>query len=207
MTNLVPPEERFDLRAHTQRVYSLDFSPTGDLLASGSADRAVVLWEMTGRTQVRRFTGFQGPVKSVAFSPDVRWLATGDWSAGGLHIWDVNSGDLVATPDHDIGPLGAYEVAINGVGFSPDGQYFAAAGSGLALWKVTYRSAGQGRPAFERLMQLTSVRTAKPLSGETKVKAFGFVSWISRTSKRFPSAEIRHVTEWERCGRTRTASM
>ena len=49
-------------------VTSLTYSPDGEWLASGSIDNLVTLWRADGDRE-KIFTGHQGAVMSVAFSP------------------------------------------------------------------------------------------------------------------------------------------
>jgi WD40 repeat protein len=58
-------------------VNSVAFSPDGRLLASGSNDKTVKVWEVASGRAVRTLTGHTWPVLSVAFSPDGRLLASG----------------------------------------------------------------------------------------------------------------------------------
>lgn len=71
----------------------------------------------------------QRGLKSVAFSPDGRWLAAGT-DRDGLCLWDLHS----ATPVATVLPAPAAEEGYR-VAFRPDGQMLAAAGSaGIYLW-------------------------------------------------------------------------
>jgi WD40 repeat protein len=57
-------------------IYSVAFSPDGQLLATGCIDHIVRLWDPATGNHLRTLTGHTG-VRSVAFSPDGQLLATG----------------------------------------------------------------------------------------------------------------------------------
>ena len=103
---------------HTSRIWSLAYSPGGDILASGSHDGTIQLRNRDGfllRT-LRRETGgvFPGFLYSLAFSPDGKILVSA--SDHDLQIWS-REGRLLKT----IPANGAYAVA-----FSPAGDVFIA---------------------------------------------------------------------------------
>lgn len=53
-------QEIFTLTKHTDPVYSVSFSPTGEFLASGSFDRCLHIWSVKDGSLVRTFRGSGG---------------------------------------------------------------------------------------------------------------------------------------------------
>ena len=80
-------------QGHWSAVQCCAISPDGRLIASGSSDQTVVLWDVERGVAVRVLSGHDAAVNACAFSPDGRTLA----SAGAdrtLRLWDRESGEL-----------------------------------------------------------------------------------------------------------------
>ncbi|KAJ3102864.1 hypothetical protein HDU97_000247 [Phlyctochytrium planicorne] len=65
-----------------------------DMVASGSRDRTVKLWNMISGELVWTLKGHMAPIYSVAIRPDGRVVASGS-SDGAIKLWSVHSGALI----------------------------------------------------------------------------------------------------------------
>jgi serine/threonine protein kinase len=127
------------ISSHSDTVTSVAFSPGGNLLASGSADNTVKLWNIqeaispTARgvptlSHRRTLYGHKGEVTSIAFASDGRRLASASLD-GTVKLWDVTTGAERLSIDHD--PFEVFSVA-----FSSDDTRIVTCGSDnkISLW-------------------------------------------------------------------------
>jgi WD40 repeat protein len=118
---------------------SLAVSPDGKLLVSGSsggegpssnAEATLKLWSLPGGALLRTIKAQSGSVRSLAMSPDGRFMAfTG---SGSVSLWSFPEGTPLKTlPGRT--PL----YGVSGVGISADGRYLAATNSVVIhLWSL-----------------------------------------------------------------------
>jgi WD40 repeat protein/Flp pilus assembly protein TadD len=112
--------DRMMFHGHTARVSSLMISPDGSLLATGSYDGTVRLWDLATGRQRATLAGHEGKVWSVAFSPDGKTIASGSGD-GTVRLWDVAAGK-------EMHKLKSGREDVRSVAFSPDGKVLAAGG-------------------------------------------------------------------------------
>ena len=83
-------EGSYALEEHSRRVRAIRFHPTiGTILASGSEDGAVKLWNLNTR-QYQILEGHRSSVRSVLFSPNGDVLASCGQD-GTIKLWDVQT--------------------------------------------------------------------------------------------------------------------
>jgi WD40 repeat protein len=103
---------------HEAHCWCVAFSPDGKVLASGSDDGEIGLWEVPTGKEIRRLQAHTWQVSSLAFSPDCKRLASGSRDRT-VRVWDVGTGRELHRLRH------AGEV--NAVAYSPDGKTLASA--------------------------------------------------------------------------------
>jgi WD40 repeat protein/energy-coupling factor transporter ATP-binding protein EcfA2 len=104
---------------HDSGVWSVSFSPDGRMLATGSADKTIRLWDVPTGKEKAVLAGHSFIVSSVSFSPDGQTLASGSWDET-VRLWDVAKGQQKAML---VGRMGL----VCCVSFSPDGRMLAFA--------------------------------------------------------------------------------
>ncbi|XP_019647749.1 PREDICTED: WD repeat, SAM and U-box domain-containing protein 1-like isoform X1 [Branchiostoma belcheri] len=85
---------RVNLQGHSATVNSCAFTPDGKRLASGSVDRAAIVWNPLTGEKLYMLTGHPRCVTTVAFSLDAMYLATGCMDRT-VRIWRLADGPAV----------------------------------------------------------------------------------------------------------------
>ena len=105
------------MAGHTSFVHAVAFSRNGKVLATGSRDFTIKLWDPFTGTALGTLGEHAEAVRTVAFSPDDQTLVSGG-EDGALRWWDLARTQQMASCKVGI--------SLEEVMFSPDGQHLAA---------------------------------------------------------------------------------
>ena len=108
------------LTGHEGPVHSTAYSPDGRLLASGSADATVRIWDMrTGDEAMAPLRSGKGAVWTVAFSPNGQGLVSGT-DVGVVCVWNLVAAHVA------VQPLSGHTGPVFSVSFALDGRRIAS---------------------------------------------------------------------------------
>ena len=110
---------------HKDIVRAVAISADGRTIASGSYDKAVILWDASGQMLHAPLKGHTKDVIRVAFSPDGKLLASASTDRT-VRLWDVSAGKPIDQLPH---PDEVYCVAI-----AKDGKTLASSGKDGKIW-------------------------------------------------------------------------
>ena len=112
---------------------SFAFSPDGKILAGGTFDGLIRLWDASMHKAIQTLHAFPGGMQSVgglAFSPDGKTLASG-LSNGNIQFWDTSTWQISST-------ISSHTGGVSSLAFSPDGKTLASGSydKTIELWDV-----------------------------------------------------------------------
>ncbi len=177
------------LRGHTDAIRTVAFSPDGSMLASGSADNSILLWDVSHRQPIGGpLVGHSGAVNSVAFSPDGTLLASGS-DDNTIILWDMS------THEPSGPPLTGHAGPVNSVAFSPDGKLLASGSDDntIILWDIATH-----QPIGNALAAHTAPVTSLAFSPDGKTLASGskdktIVRWDAGTHQPIGQPLVGHL--------------
>jgi len=134
--NIVTKTVMHTLHGHSQEVYSLDWA--NNVIASGSGDQQVRLWDSTTGNCLHVLTDPNGPtegVTSVTLSPDATIVAAGSLDHL-IRLWNVQTGKQMES-------LSGHTESVYSIAFSHEGSRIVSGSldKTVRLWEV-----GIGKP-------------------------------------------------------------
>jgi len=126
--------------AHKDAIYSMAISPDDKILATGSYDQKIKLWDVGTGKELKTLSGHNGCIFGLAFRPDGKILASASADRT-VKLWDVASGERRDTLSQPLKEVYA-------VVFSPDGKRLAAGGTDnrIRVWEISESAAETTNP-------------------------------------------------------------
>src|SRR5438105_2207576 len=109
---------RHTLRGHSDLIFRIAWSPDGRVLASGSKDATIRLWDGQTGQPLKALEGHSRGIYSMAWSPNGGVLASGSYD-GTIRLWDGQTGRPLRT-------LESHTDFIKCLSFSWDGRLLAS---------------------------------------------------------------------------------
>ncbi|EXA29668.1 hypothetical protein FOVG_18859 [Fusarium oxysporum f. sp. pisi HDV247] len=89
-------KDKHSLKGHSGWIFSVAFSPDGKLIASGSLDDTIKIWNAATGEVKHTLEGHDGGVFSIAFSPDGNLIASGPHDKT-IKVWNAATGEVKHT--------------------------------------------------------------------------------------------------------------
>jgi WD40 repeat protein len=121
----------YSYKGHSGLVWTVGWSPNGELLASAGGDKTVQVWQATTGSPIYTYTSHTDTVYGLAWSPDSRRIASASYDKT-VQIWDAINGYYPTT-------YTGHSSWVWSVAWSRNGKYLASAGGDRAVkvWDAT----------------------------------------------------------------------
>ena len=113
-------QDHATLRGHADTVLSVSFSADSKMLATGSYDRTIKLWNVSDASEIATLEGHDDRVHSAQFMPKSMALLSID-SGGRLLNWDLSDGKYKVKKSNELEKAGDADT----IEIHPDGQTIA----------------------------------------------------------------------------------
>ncbi|MDI6793489.1 MAG: pentapeptide repeat-containing protein, partial [bacterium] len=117
-------------KGHAGSVTSVAVSKEAGLIASGSGDKTIKLWEIKTGRLLNTLQGHEDTVNSVAISQEAGLIASGSWD-NTIKLWEIKTGRLLNT-------LQGHESSVNSVAISQEAGLIASGSDDktVKVWEI-----------------------------------------------------------------------
>jgi WD40 repeat protein len=127
-----PSSSQVSILLKPGNIFSLAFSPDGQIISSGHGDGKIRSWEVQSEKYLNSIANHTFPVVSIIYSPNGKIIASGGLDKK-VKLWETATGKELLTFSDKVKTDDFYNIA-----FSPDGQTLAIAnGKELSLKAVS----------------------------------------------------------------------
>ena len=181
-------ERLVTLHGRDEPLWDVDWSPSGDAVATLGFDGTVTVWDPNGGSEIETITSPQS-AGWFEFSPDGARIAVSG-ADGIARVWDVSSGEPVA----DL-PVNVPGGTLGGLAWSPDSQELAVVPNDVGESSVTVWRVDSGRKIWAAPCAACGGDTAWSPDGRTIFTSGPVVdAWEARTGRPLfslsPPAEV-----------------
>lgn len=166
------PEKAFTvLGKHTEMAYAVCFSPDGSMVASGSNDNHVMIWDTKSKAVIKDFVAHSVGVKDLKFTPDGLHLVTAGLDKL-IRVWSTKNWKREKE-------LSGHSNQVMSIAISPDGRYLFSGGDDkkIVVWNCeTFEKERELDGHFDRVLSLNVSPNGKYLAstgGDRTIQSTG----------------------------------
>ena len=177
--------------AHSAAVNTVDYSPDGKTIVSGSEDGTAKIWEATTGKCVTTIGGDSGPVATVNYSPNGKSIVLCYRRTGKIQILDASSGECIKT----------LEESAALVRYSSDGKYIVGGvDNTVKIWEV---SSGKCIKTYEigatygGMLSVDISPDGKKITSGSEDN--GLRTWLTPWASASEANRVKSAPEFDRC--------